>query len=171
MVVVVFGLLLDSLELEFLCQEFFDCYQEYCVVFSWFYDGIFELFVVIEKVGLIWGVVINKLVCFVELIMQCLGYVECFRVLVCLDYVICSKFDFELLLLVCSQFGIDLLRVLFIGDDLCDIEFGCDVGIKIVVVCYGYIYFEDNFVYWGVDVIVDYLCEFIDVFDCVFCDC
>lgn len=71
---------------------------------------------------MIWGVVTNKPVRFAEPIMQRLGYAERSRVLVCPDHVTRSKPDPEPLLLACSQLGIDPSRVLFIGDDLRDIE-------------------------------------------------
>ncbi len=122
MVAAAFGLSLDSPELEPLRQEFLDRYQEHCAVLSRPYDGIPELLAAIEKAGLIWGVVTNKPVRFAEPIMQRLGYAERSRVLVCPDHVTRSKPDPEPLLLACSQLGIDPSRVLFIGDDLRDIE-------------------------------------------------
>lgn len=74
-----------------------------------------------------------------------------------------SKPDPEPLLLACSQLGIDPSRVLFIGDDLRDIESGRDAGTKTAAVRYGYIHPEDNPAHWGADVIVDHPRELIDV--------
>ncbi len=163
MVAAAFGLSLDSPELEPLRQEFLDHYQEHCAVLSRPYDGIPELLAAIEKAGLIWGVVTNKPVRFAEPIMQRLGYAERSRVLVCPDHVTRSKPDPEPLLLACSQLGIDPSRVLFIGDDLRDIESGRDAGTKTAAVRYGYIHPEDNPAHWGADVIVDHPRELIDV--------
>ncbi|MDF5824181.1 N-acetylmuramic acid 6-phosphate phosphatase MupP [Pseudomonas aeruginosa] len=152
-------------------QEFLDRYQEHCAVLSRPYDGIPELLAAIEKAGLIWGVVTNKPVRFAEPIMQRLGYAERSRVLVCPDHVTRSKPDPEPLLLACSQLGIDPSRVLFIGDDLRDIESGRDAGTKTAAVRYGYIHPEDNPAHWGADVIVDHPRELIDVLDRALCDC
>ncbi|PBY94362.1 phosphoglycolate phosphatase [Pseudomonas aeruginosa] len=171
MVAAAFGLSLDSPELEPLRQEFLDRYQEHCAVLSRPYDGIPELLAAIEKAGLIWGVVTNKPVRFAEPIMQRLGYAERSRVLVCPDHVTRSKPDPEPLLLACSQLGIDPPRVLFIGDDLRDIESGRDAGTKTAAVRYGYIHPEDNPAHWGADVIVDHPRELIDVLDRALCDC
>ncbi|MDF5979181.1 N-acetylmuramic acid 6-phosphate phosphatase MupP [Pseudomonas aeruginosa] len=135
------------------------------------YDGIPELLAAIEKAGLIWGVVTNKPVRFAEPIMQRLGYAERSRVLVCPDHVTRSKPDPEPLLLACSQLGIDPSRVLFVGDDLRDIESGRDAGTKTAAVRYGYIHPEDNPAHWGADVIVDHPRELIDVLDRALCDC
>lgn len=153
------------------CARFLDRYQEHCAVLSRPYDGIPELLAAIEKAGLIWGVVTNKPVRFAEPIMQRLGYAERSRVLVCPDHVTRSKPDPEPLLLACSQLGIDPSRVLFIGDDLRDIESGRDAGTKTAAVRYGYIHPEDNPAHWGADVIVDHPRELIDVLDRALCDC
>lgn len=156
---------------ETLRQEFLDRYQDHCAVYSHLYDGMAELLESIERANLIWGVVTNKPVRFAEPIMQQLGLAERSAVLVCPDHVSNSKPDPEPLLLACSQLGIDPAQVLFIGDDLRDIESGRAAGTKTAAVRYGYIHPEDNPAHWGADVIVDHPRDLLAVLDRALCSC
>ncbi|WP_423357269.1 N-acetylmuramic acid 6-phosphate phosphatase MupP [Pseudomonas citronellolis] len=156
---------------ETLRQEFLDRYQDHCAVYSRLYDGMPELLESIERANLIWGVVTNKPVRFAEPIMQQLGLAERSAVLVCPDHVSNSKPDPEPLLLACSQLGIDPAQVLFIGDDLRDIESGRAAGTKTAAVRYGYIHPEDNPAHWGADVIVDHPRDLLAVLDRALCSC
>ncbi len=156
---------------EPLRQEFLDRYQEHCAVFTRPYDGMAELLESIERSRLIWGVVTNKPVRFAAPIMEQLGLAERSAVLVCPDHVTKSKPDPEMLLLACSQLNIDPSEVLFIGDDLRDIESGRAAGTKTAAVRYGYIHPDDNPAHWGADVIVDHPRDLLAVLDRALCSC
>ncbi|OBY56781.1 phosphoglycolate phosphatase [Pseudomonas sp. AU12215] len=156
---------------ETLRQEFLDRYQEHCAVFTRPYEGMAELLESIERSRLIWGVVTNKPVRFAAPIMQQLGLAERSAVLVCPDHVKNSKPDPEMLLLACSQLNIDPSQVLFIGDDLRDIESGRAAGTKTAAVRYGYIHPDDNPAHWGADVIVDHPRDLLAVLDRALCSC
>lgn len=156
---------------ETLRQEFLDRYQEHCAVFTRPYDGMAELLESIEHSRLIWGVVTNKPVRFAAPIMEQLGLAERSAVLVCPDHVTKSKPDPEMLLLACSQLNIDPSEVLFIGDDLRDIESGRAAGTKTAAVRYGYIHPDDNPAHWGADVIVDHPRDLLAVLDRALCSC
>lgn len=171
MVAAAFGLSLDSPEVEPLRQEFLDRYQEHCAVLSRPYDGIPELLAAIEKAGLIWGVVTNKPVRFAEPIMQRLGLAERSALLICPDHVKNSKPDPEPLILACKTLDLDPASVLFVGDDLRDIESGRDAGTRTAAVRYGYIHPEDNPNNWGADVVVDHPLELRKVIDSALCGC
>lgn len=156
---------------ETLRQEFLDRYQDHCAVLTRPFDGIAELLESIEKARLIWGVVTNKPVRFAEPVMQQLGLAERSAVLICPDHVTRSKPDPEMLLLACERIGVDPQHVLFIGDDLRDIESGRAAGTKTAAVRYGYIHPEDNPAHWGADVIVDHPRELLAVLDRALCGC
>lgn len=156
---------------ETLRQEFLDRYQEHCAVFTRPYEGVAELLESIERSRLIWGVVTNKPVRFAAPIMQQLGLAERSAVLVCPDHVKNSKPDPEMLLLACSQLNIDPSQVLFIGDDLRDIESGRAAGTKTAAARYGYIHPDDNPAHWGADVIVDHPRDLLAVLDRALCSC
>ena len=156
---------------EALRLEFLERYQRDCAVHSRLFDGMETLLDDIEKGKLIWGVVTNKPVRFAEPIMQRLGLAERSAILICPDHVKNSKPDPEPLTLACTTLGLDPASVLFVGDDLRDIESGRDAGTRTAAVRYGYIHPEDNPDHWGADVVVDHPLELRKVLDSALCGC
>lgn len=148
-----------SEDFETLRLEFLDRYQDHCAVESRLYDGMAELLLEIEQAGLIWGVVTNKPLRFAEPIMQQLGLASRSAVLVCPDHVSKSKPDPEPMTLACNQLGLDPATVLFVGDDLRDIESGRAAGSRTAAVRYGYVHPDDNPDAWGADIVVDHPLE------------
>lgn len=160
-----------SPEFEVLRLEFLERYQNHCAVRTRFFEGMAELLEDIERAKLIWGVVTNKPVRYAEPIMQQLGLAERSAVLVCPDHVKNSKPDPEPLLLACSQLGLDPASVLFVGDDLRDIESGRAAGTRTVAVTYGYIHPEDNPRSWGADAVIEHPLELRRLLDQAMCSC
>ncbi|MBD9484641.1 N-acetylmuramic acid 6-phosphate phosphatase MupP [Pseudomonas sp. PDM14] len=156
---------------ELLRAEFLERYQAHCAVLSQPFDGMLQLIADIEQAKLIWGVATNKPVRFAEPIMQQLGLAERSAVLVCPDHVSRSKPDPEMLLLACTKIGVAPGEVLFVGDDLRDIESGRAAGCKTAAVTYGYIHPDDNPRNWGADVVVDHPLELRTVLDRALCSC
>ncbi len=171
MVAATFDMDPEAEDFEPLRLEFLDRYQDHCAVLTRPYDGIPELLESIERARLVWGVVTNKPVRFAEPVMQQLGLAERSAVLICPDHVTRSKPDPEMLLLACERIGVDPQHVLFIGDDLRDIESGRAAGTKTAAVRYGYIHPEDNPAHWGADVIVDHPRELLAVLERAMCGC
>ncbi|MCV4283795.1 N-acetylmuramic acid 6-phosphate phosphatase MupP [Pseudomonas capsici] len=151
--------------------EFLERYQRDCAVHSKLFDGMAELLADIEKSGLIWGVVTNKPVRFAQPIMEQLGLAERSALLICPDHVTHSKPHPEPLILACSQLDLDPASVLFVGDDLRDIESGRDAGTRTAAVRYGYIHPNDNPDHWGADVVVDHPLDLRKVLDNALCSC
>lgn len=160
-----------SEQFEALRLEFLERYQEHCAVLTKPFDGIAELLADIEHAKLIWGVVTNKPVRYAAPIMEQLGLAERSAILICPDHVTNSKPDPEPLLLACSRLGLDPASVLYIGDDLRDIESGRSAGTKTAAVTYGYIHPDDNPRHWGADVVVDHPSELRAVLDRALCSC
>lgn len=156
---------------ELLRAEFLERYQAHCAVLSQPFDGMLQLIADIEQAKLIWGVATNKPVRFAEPIMQQLGLAERSAVLVCPDHVSRSKPDPEMLLLACAKIGVAPGEVLFVGDDLRDIQSGHAAGCKTAAVTYGYIHPEDNPRNWGADVVVDHPLDLRAVLDRALCSC
>ncbi|MDF2641230.1 MAG: phosphoglycolate phosphatase [Pseudomonas sp.] len=171
MVAATFAMSPNEPEFEALRLEFLERYQQGCAVHSRLFDGMETLLADIEKAGLIWGVVTNKPVRFAEPIMQQLGLAERSALLICPDHVTRSKPDPEPLILACSKLDLDPASVLFVGDDLRDIESGRDAGTKTAAVRYGYIHPNDNPDHWGADVVVDHPLELRKVLDNALCSC
>ena len=115
--------------------------------------------------------VTNKPLRFAEPIMQQLGLAERSAILICPDHVTHSKPDPEPMILACSQLGLDPASVLFVGDDLRDIESGRAAGTRTAAVTYGYIHPDDNPRNWGADVVVDHPLELRAVLERALCRC
>jgi phosphoglycolate phosphatase len=171
MVSAAFSMSPEAPEFEALRLEFLARYQTDCAVHSKLFDGMADLLADIEKAKLIWGVVTNKPVRFAQPIMEQLGLSERSAVLICPDHVTRSKPDPEPLLLACKMLDLDPSSVLFVGDDLRDIESGRDAGTKTAAVRYGYIHPNDNPDHWGADVVVDHPLELRRVLDDALCSC
>ncbi|AAZ35068.1 N-acetylmuramic acid 6-phosphate phosphatase MupP [Pseudomonas savastanoi pv. phaseolicola] len=171
MVAATFTMSPEDPQFEALRLEFLERYQRDCAVHSRLFDGMGELLVDIEKAGLIWGVVTNKPVRFAQPIMEQLGLAERSAVLICPDHVTHSKPHPEPMILACKMLDLDPASVLFVGDDLRDIESGRDAGTKTAAVRYGYIHPDDNPDHWGADVVVDHPLELRKVLDNALCSC
>lgn len=171
MVAATFAMSPNAEEFESLRLEFLERYQLDCAVHSKLFDGMAEVLADIEKANLIWGVVTNKPVRFAEPIMEQLGLAPRSALLICPDHVTCSKPDPEPLILACKMLDLDPASVLFVGDDLRDIESGRDAGTKTAAVRYGYIHPHDNPDHWGADVVVDHPSDLRKVLDNALCGC
>ncbi|GAB3394651.1 HAD family hydrolase [Azotobacter armeniacus] len=171
MVMTAFALEPSAAEFEPLRLEFLERYQEHCAVFTRPYAGMEELLADIERARLLWGVVTNKPLRFAEPIMQRLGLAERSAILICPDHVTNSKPDPEPMILACSRLGLEPASVLFVGDDLRDIESGRAAGTRTAAVRYGYIHPDDNPSHWGADVVVDHPFDLRTVLDRALCSC
>ncbi|WP_455824378.1 N-acetylmuramic acid 6-phosphate phosphatase MupP [Pseudomonas graminis] len=171
MVAVTFSMDPESPGFEELRLEFLERYVKGCAIHSKLFDGMDALLQDIEKANLIWGVVTNKPLRFAEPIMQQLGLAERSALLICPDHVKNSKPDPEPLILACKMLDLDPASVLFVGDDLRDIESGRDAGTRTAAVTYGYIHPDDNPRHWGADVVVDHPLELRKVLDNALCSC
>jgi len=171
MVAATFALSPEAPEFEALRLEFLERYQVDCAVHSRLFDGMAELLADIEKANLIWGVVTNKPLRFAQPIMEQLKLAERSALLICPDHVTRSKPDPEPLILACRMLNLEPASVLFVGDDLRDIESGRDAGTRTAAVRYGYIHPHDNPDHWGADVVVDHPLELRKVLDNALCSC
>lgn len=171
MVAATFALSPEAPQFEALRLEFLERYQVGCAVHSHLYEGMTELLDDIEKANLLWGVVTNKPLRFAEPIMQQLGLAERSALLICPDHVTHSKPHPEPLILACRMLDLEPASVLFVGDDLRDIESGRDAGTRTAAVRYGYIHPHDNPSHWGADVVVEHPLDLRRVLDQALCGC
>ncbi|MHA6493835.1 N-acetylmuramic acid 6-phosphate phosphatase MupP [Pseudomonas borbori] len=171
MIASTFAMAPEAAGFEALRLEFLERYQDHCAVLTRPFDGINELLKEIEQAKLIWGVVTNKPVRYAEPIMRQLGLAERSAILICPDHVTRSKPDPEPMILACSQLELDPASVLFVGDDLRDIESGRAAGTRTAAVTYGYIHPDDNARNWGADVVIDHPLELLTVLDQALCGC
>lgn len=87
------------------------------------------------------------------------------------DHVKNTKPDPEPMRLACQQLGLQPQEILFVGDDLRDIESGRAAGTRTAAVSLGYIHPDDNPAHWGADVLVDHPLELRAVLDRALCGC
>ncbi|AMB85236.1 phosphoglycolate phosphatase [Pseudomonas agarici] len=161
----------ESPGFEELRQEFLGRYLKACAVHSKLFDGMDQLLADIEKANLLWGVVTNKPLRFAEPIMRQLGLAERSALLICPDHVKNSKPDPEPLILACKMLNLEPASVLFVGDDLRDIESGRAAGTRTAAVRYGYIHPHDNPDHWGADIVVDHPLQLRRLLDNALCSC
>ena len=171
MVASAFALSPEAAGFEVLRQEFLDRYQEHCAVLTRPFDGIEELLADIEQAKLIWGVVTNKPLRYAEPIMQQLGLAQRSAILICPEHVKNTKPDPEPMILACTRLGLTPASVLFVGDDLRDIESGRAAGTRTAAVRYGYIHRDDNPDHWGADAVVNHPAELRALLDRALCSC
>lgn len=171
MVLNAFGVNEQSAEFETLRLEFLERYLDNCAVHTRLFDGMQTLLEDIERAKLTWGVATNKPLRFAEPIIQRLGLADRCKVLLCPDHVSRSKPDPEMILLACEQLQLPPAAVLYVGDDLRDIEAGRAAGTRTAAVRYGYIHPDDNPDHWGADVVVDHPLELRDVLERALSSC
>ncbi|MBF7729503.1 N-acetylmuramic acid 6-phosphate phosphatase MupP [Pseudomonas sp. N040] len=171
MVAAAFDCLTDSAEFEALRLEFLERYQQHCAVLTRPYEGIPELLADIEQANLRWGVVTNKPLRFAQPIMQQLGLAQRSALLICPDHVKHTKPDPEPMLLACTQLGLQPAEILFVGDDLRDIQSGRAAGTRTAAVSWGYIHPDDNPAHWGADVLVEHPLQLRQVLERALCGC
>jgi len=171
MVAATFAMSPEAPEFDALRLEFLERYEVGCAVHSRLYEGMAELLADLEKANLAWGVVTNKPLRFAEPIMQQLGLAQRSALLICPDHVTHSKPHPEPLILACKMLDLDPASVLFVGDDLRDIESGREAGTRTAAVRYGYIHPHDNPSHWGADVVVDHPSDLRRVLDQALCGC
>ena len=171
MVASAFALSPEAAGFEALRQEFLERYQAHCAVLTRPFDGIEELLADIEQAKLIWGVVTNKPLRYAEPIMQQLGLAQRSAILICPEHVKNTKPDPEPMILACSRLDLAPASVLFVGDDLRDIESGRAAGTATAAVRYGYIHRDDNPDHWGADAVVDHPTELRALLDRALCSC
>lgn len=150
-----FGLVFGDVGFDEWFNELFDVYGGCLVVDICLFDGMVEILSWLEDQGLFWGVIINKLECFICLVFVGLGLFDCCVLVICLDQVCECKLDLEGLLMVVGVVGVNFIYCVYVGDYLCDIQVGFNVKMIIVIVGFGYIDVDDNLCVWLVDYFVE----------------
>lgn len=166
-----FGLTGDDPQLEPLRLEFLALYQQQCATYSKLYKGIDALLIDIEKSHLKWGIVTNKPLRFAVPIINHLALEQRCSVLICPEHVTHCKPSPDPLLLACKKLAILPEAIIYVGDDLRDIESGNAAGCKTVAVGYGYIHSSDNPHNWGAGAVVESVEALRQLLDNVLCGC
>ena len=141
-------------EFEDLRTAFLNAYERCLADTTVLFDGMAELLTTLEARGIAWGVVTNKPHRFTVPVMQGLALVERSATLISGDTTAHAKPHPQPLLTACEQIGVAPSRVLYVGDDLRDIQAAQAAGMPSAAAAWGYIGHSGEIGTWGASVIV-----------------
>lgn len=119
------------------------------------FDGINELILALEARGLQWGIITNKPMRFTDRLVPVLPFVTPPAVVVSGDTVGIAKPDPAPMLHACQLIDTDPRHCLYVGDAERDIQAGRAVGMKTVLVNWGYIADSDDTASWQADITIN----------------
>ena len=141
-------------EFEDLRAAFLNAYEGCLADTTVLFDGMAELLTTLEAQNIAWGVVTNKPHRFTVPVMQGLALVERSATLISGDTTAHAKPHPQPLLTACEQIGVAPSRVLYVGDDLRDIQAAQAAGMPSAAAAWGYIGHSGEIGTWGASVIV-----------------
>lgn len=131
--------------------DMLDDYQNNIAAHSRFFAGIAETLEFIERNGLKWGVVTNKLERFTLPLMAALQLTERAACIVSGDTTANSKPHPEPMLTACRRAHVEPEHCVYIGDASHDITAGKNANMKTLAALYGYLKDNDQPDTWGAD--------------------
>ncbi|ERE05770.1 HAD family hydrolase [Pseudogulbenkiania ferrooxidans] len=151
-----FGADLDADRMEALRVRFMDLYDANLAGETTLFDGVNELISELNKRGLAWGIITNKSMRFTDRLVPWLPFAIPPAVIVSGDTVGVAKPDPKPMLHAISQIGIAPEHCMYVGDAERDIQAGRNVGMKTVLVNWGYFSEQDRPAQWGADINIDH---------------
>ncbi|MBI3384254.1 MAG: HAD-IA family hydrolase [Aquabacterium sp.] len=141
-------------EFEPLRLAFLDAYMRCLADTTVLFDGMSELLYELSARGLKWGIVTNKPHRFTLPVMEGLGLREDAAVIISGDSTAHAKPHPLPLLTACEEMGVPPASVLYVGDDLRDIQVAQAAAMPSAAAQWGYIGHNGDISEWGADVIV-----------------
>ncbi|MCM2492349.1 phosphoglycolate phosphatase [Burkholderia glumae] len=133
-----FGIAPGAPEYEAMRVEFLANYAAAICVKTTLFPGIAELLDALDARGVRWGIVTNKATRLTEPLVALLGLAPRAATVVCGDTTAHSKPHPAPLLHAAEQMGIAPQRIVYVGDDLRDIQAGTAAGMATIAAAYGY---------------------------------
>ena len=155
MVQAALGMSADDPSFEQWRQRFLTLYETGLGDLSHPYPGLPELVADLQRAGIHWGVVTNKLARFALPLMESMPFDPKAGTVVTPDQVNQPKPDPEAILLACKELSCDPAETLFIGDHLRDIEAGRAAGCVTIAAAYGYLAPGETATHWQADASAD----------------
>ena len=131
-------------------------YQQHLARETRLFDGMPELLMEIEGLGMNWGVVTNKPAFLTQPLMMALGLAERAACIVSGDTTANKKPHPGPLLHACRLAGSEAVQCLYVGDAERDIRAGREAGMATLVAMFGYIGAADNPETWGADALINH---------------
>lgn len=125
------------------------------------FDGINELILALQARGLTWGIITNKPMRFTDRLVPALPFAVPPAVVVSGDTVGVAKPDPAPMLHACRLIDTDPRHCLYVGDAERDMQAGRAVGMKTVLVNWGYIADSDDTASWPADICIDQPAELL----------
>ena len=146
---------LDAEGVVALVPEFLAVYAEELGRHSVLFDGVEAMLAALEAAGTPWGIVTNKPEYLAAQILPQLGWQDRCAVLIGGDTLAEKKPHPLPLQVAAERIGIAIADCVYVGDDERDIQAGRAVGMKTVLVNWGYIADSDDTDSWQADITID----------------
>ncbi len=127
------------------------------------FNGIDELIIELDKLGIQWGIITNKPHTFTHRLVPKLGFSIMPAVVVSGDTCDEAKPSTKPMFYACDQINIAPQHCLYVGDAERDMQAGKNAGMKTVLVNWGYIADTDPVDQWPADVSVDTPIQILDL--------
>ncbi len=119
------------------------------------FPGTLDMLTALERCGLTWGIVTNKVAHLTEPLLEALNLRHRAACVVCGDTTAHAKPHPAPLLHACDLLGCDPADTVYVGDSSNDVEAARRAGMRVVVASYGYMDGTDNPKQWAPDLIID----------------
>lgn len=126
------------------------------------FPGMAELLLVLERLGMKWGVVTNKPAWLTEPLLHALGVAQRACCIVSGDTTKQRKPHPEPMLHACAVSGSLPEQCVYVGDAQRDVEAGRQAGMKTLVALFGYLDASDRPAEWGADGMVEHPLEILN---------
>jgi phosphoglycolate phosphatase len=156
------GVTRENPEWETLKEAFLDYYAASLAIHSKLFSGAETTLTDIERRGLAWGVVTNKVARFTLPLLERLGIAARAGVIVCGDTTPQTKPHPAPLLHAAGKLGVDAERCVYVGDAQRDVAAARAAGMAALVASYGYIAAEIAPESWEPDGLLDSLPALLD---------
>jgi phosphoglycolate phosphatase len=149
-----FGLTPGETGYEDLRQEFFREYESALCEASELFPMMAETLEQIERDGILWGIVTNKIARFTGPLVRALGLEHRAACVVSGDTTAYAKPHPAPLLHALATAGVDAGSAVYVGDDLRDVQAGRAAGLRTIAAAYGYLGDGEPVERWGADHII-----------------
>jgi phosphoglycolate phosphatase len=143
----------DETRVEALLPRFLELYAQAIAAHSCLYPGIDRVLLVLESLGIRWGIVTNKPGGLARALLAALGLDARCAALVSGDCLPQKKPDPAPILRACVLAEVEPARCVYVGDDARDIEAGRGAGMRTLAAGWGYLDGEDPHG-WDADAVV-----------------
>lgn len=134
-----------------LLTRMLDLYEENIAVHTRYFDGTEAVLDELERRGLPWGIVTNKVTRFTHRLLRSLGVFQRPGCIISGDTLPYKKPHPAPMLEACRRLGRDAADCVYIGDARRDIEAGRNAGMRTLAAMYGYLGEDDPAERWGAD--------------------